>query len=107
MDGNPLSLNPGWSIGGPPTVASGQNLLGLLGTPQGISGSHNKYETDTSPTRGDLYQYGNDYALQVSQFQTLFDLQPDAGTANYNMEVLAQERQITFERSVSENPYFW
>jgi hypothetical protein len=111
MDGNPLSLTPGWSIGGPPTAASGQNLLGnllgLLGTPQGISGSHNKYETDTSPTRGDLYQYGNDYALQVSQFQTLFDLQPDAETANYNMEVLAQERQITFERSISENPYFW
>ncbi|KUJ15136.1 Cloroperoxidase [Mollisia scopiformis] len=111
MDGNPLSLTPGWSIGGPPTDASEQNLLGnllgLLGTPDGISGSHNKYETDTSPTRGDLYQYGNDYALQVSQFQTLFDLQPDAATANYNMEVLAQERKITFERSIAENPHFW
>lgn len=44
-----------WSIGGPdPRVG----LLGidLLGTPQGISGSHNKYEGDASPTRGDLYQ---------------------------------------------------
>jgi hypothetical protein len=111
MDGNPLSLTPGWSIGGPPSTASEQNLLGnllgLLGTPDGISGSHNKYETDTSPTRGDLYQYGNDYQLQVSQFQTLFDLQPDASTANYNMEVLAKERKITFERSIAENPYFW
>jgi hypothetical protein len=111
MDGNPLSLTPGWSIGGPPTTTSGENilgnLLGLLGTPDGISSSHNKYETDTSPTRGDLYQYGNDYELQVSQFQTLFDLQPDAATANYDLSVLAQERVITFERSVAENPHFW
>ncbi|CZT46035.1 related to oxidase [Rhynchosporium secalis] len=111
MDGNPLSLTPGWSIGGPPSNPSQQNLLGnvlgLLGTPQGISGSHNKYETDASPTRGDLYQYGNAYKLQVSQFQTLFDLQPDAATANYNMEVMAKERKITFERSIAENPYFF
>lgn len=57
MDGNPLSIPPGWSIGGPPknTGLLG-NLLGLLSQPQGISGSHNKYETDSSPTRGDLYQ---------------------------------------------------
>ena len=111
MDGNPLSLTPGWSIGGPPKDANEQNLLGnllgLLGAPDGISGSHNKYETDTSPTRGDLYQYGNDYTLQVSQFQTLFDLQPNASTANYDLAVLAQERKITFERSIAENPYFY
>jgi hypothetical protein len=42
-----------YSIGGP---AAGLNLLGLLGTPEGLSGSHNKYEGDVSPTRGDLYQ---------------------------------------------------
>lgn len=44
-----------WSIGGPPS----SSLLGsvsLLGTPQGISGSHNKYEGDVSPTRPDLYE---------------------------------------------------
>lgn len=28
--GNPLSLNPGFSIGGPPTGLVGQNLLGNL-----------------------------------------------------------------------------
>jgi len=44
-----------WSIGGAP--AKGLfNSIGLLGTPQGLSGSHNKYETDASPTRGDLYE---------------------------------------------------
>lgn len=44
-----------WSIGGPPP-ASLLSAVGLLGTPQGISGSHNKYESDVSPTRPDLYE---------------------------------------------------
>lgn len=43
-----------WSIGGPDSRVGG--ALGLLGTPQGISGSHNKYESDASPMMGDLYQ---------------------------------------------------
>jgi hypothetical protein len=50
IDGNLES----WSIGGP-TPAVPQ-ILGLLGEPQGISGSHNKYEADVSPARPDLYQ---------------------------------------------------
>lgn len=43
-----------WSIGGEPPggLLSG---IGLLGKPQGLSGSHNKYESDASPTRPDLY----------------------------------------------------
>jgi hypothetical protein len=44
-----------WSIGGPPK-SSLLSFIGLLGTPQGISGSHNKYEADVSPTRPDLYE---------------------------------------------------
>ena len=43
-----------YSIGGP--VNGLLNLDGLLGAPQGLSGSHNKYEGDVSPTRGDLYE---------------------------------------------------
>lgn len=49
IDGNLES----WSIGGPSPYV--QTPLGLGGIPQGISGSHNKYEGDGSPTRGDLY----------------------------------------------------
>jgi hypothetical protein len=49
IDGDLIS----WSIGGPPPTTS---LTGLLAQPQGISGSHNKYESDVSPTRGDLYE---------------------------------------------------
>lgn len=44
-----------WSIGGPPSSGL-LSSIGLLGKPQGISGSHNKYEADASPTRPDLYQ---------------------------------------------------
>lgn len=43
-----------WSIGGPSSQLA--SLPVLLSTPQGISGSHNKYESDVSPTRPDLYE---------------------------------------------------
>lgn len=41
-----------FSIGGPSYSLLG---LDLLGTPKGLSGSHNVFEGDNSPTRGDLY----------------------------------------------------
>lgn len=74
LDGDGLS----WSIGGPSEANSGIALGGLLGVPQGISGSHNKYESDVSPGRGDLYLKGNDFTLQMDQYQQLYD----AGQAN-------------------------
>lgn len=57
MDGNPISLTPGYSIGGPAPLTDpvAGAAAGFLGAPQGLSGSHNKYESDGSPTRGDLY----------------------------------------------------
>lgn len=45
-----------YSIGGPAPTLLGGLLDGLLSTPQGLSGSHNNYESDVSPTRGDLYE---------------------------------------------------
>lgn len=42
-----------YSIGGP---VADLTVAGLLGEPQGLSGSHNKYEGDVSPTRGDLFE---------------------------------------------------
>ena len=99
FDGNPISSDPGYSIGGP---ATSENILGgLLQTPLGLSGSHNNYESDTSPTRGDLYvvyvplrllrpplqrsntsmililSSGNDYLLQVDRFQEYYDALPE------------------------------
>jgi hypothetical protein len=58
MSGNITSV----SIGGKPPqggLISGVNsLLGdsLIGEPQGLSASHNRFEADASPTRADLYK---------------------------------------------------
>jgi hypothetical protein len=94
-----------WSIGGPTPYVPG--LVGLLGTPQGISGSHNKYEADVSPTRGDLYEYGNAYKVVISQFQQMFDLQKNPATANYDLSVLTPFRASRFQQSIQNNPYFF
>jgi hypothetical protein len=45
-----------WSIGGPPSASPLSSTAELLGNPQIISSSHNKYESDVSPTRPDLYE---------------------------------------------------
>lgn len=51
-----------WSIGGP-NLALPAGPGGLTAPPTGLIGSHNKYETDASPTMPDLYQYGNNYKM--------------------------------------------
>ncbi|KAF5637953.1 Aromatic peroxygenase [Fusarium sp. NRRL 52700] len=64
---NPVSLNPGYSIGGPSRFS--QNILnggGILGTPFGLSGS--KYESDVSATRPDLYMTGNNFYVILERF---------------------------------------
>lgn len=45
LTGDPVGET--WSIGGPYTPVLG----GLLSTPEGISFSHNTYESDASPAR--------------------------------------------------------
>jgi len=98
IDGNLVS----WSIGGPtPNVPS----INLLGQPQGISGSHNKYEGDASPTRGDLYLDGQDYLLKMENFQALYD----AGKAadNYDIQLLTDRRAARFKQNIETNPYFF
>ncbi|WPH01539.1 Hypothetical protein R9X50_00438500 [Acrodontium crateriforme] len=79
-----------WSIGGSPHV--------------GISGSHGNYETDGSPLKGDLFQYGSNVNLQMSQFEELYAMQPNAATANYNLDVLRQFRHSRFDESIQKNP---
>lgn len=48
-------VGTGWSIGGQQHI--------------GIGGSRGNYETDSSPTRGNLYQYGSNTDLVMSQFK--------------------------------------
>ncbi|KAI1741822.1 hypothetical protein F4680DRAFT_63304 [Xylaria scruposa] len=92
-----------YSIGGPAPSLLG--LGGLLGEPTGLSGSHNKYEGDTSPVHGDLYQYGNNLP-QVPQFTALYELGQKNGDS-VDLDVLTQYRATRFQQSVSENPYFF
>ena len=97
----------GYSIGGP--TAELPVLSGLLGTPTGLSGSHNKYENDASPIRGDLYLFGNDYENQVQYFQQFFDTQagvPD-GQENFGLDQILDFRYTRFHDSINNNPYFF
>ncbi|KAJ4312889.1 hypothetical protein N0V84_009698 [Fusarium piperis] len=105
--GNPLSLNPGFSIG---DAASGaQNLLGnlagLLGTPRGLTGSHNIIEGDSSNTRADLYVTGDASTLVLDQFKDLYKM--SSGEGDYNFDVFTERAYIRFRESVATNPNFY
>ncbi|KAK1230007.1 hypothetical protein PQX77_006918 [Marasmius sp. AFHP31] len=92
-----------FSIGGPPPIGP------ILGHPLGLSGSHNKYETDSSTTRGDLYETGDNVNLNMTQFISLFDKQagkPDS-EVNYDVPLLTQFRNERFHESIHSNPYFF
>ena len=90
-----------WSIGGTPTLAQ----AGLLGSQSnGISGSHNKYEGDSSPTRPDLYQEGNDYKTKADQFQQMID---ESGDKTINLNSLTSFRSKRFDTQIKNNPYFF
>jgi len=108
FDGNPLSTNPGYSIGGPSQYS--QNILngaGLLGTPSGLSGSHNKYETDTSATRGDLYVTGNNYHVQRDRFIEYYYAIPEDTPAPQQYTALAPFHKQRYEGSIATNSHFF
>ncbi|KAI1311430.1 hypothetical protein F5Y03DRAFT_410558 [Xylaria venustula] len=92
-----------FSIGGPTPSLLG--LGSLLGEPQGLSGSHNKFEGDASPVHGDLYQYGNNLP-RLSLFTALYELGQQNGDS-INLDVLTKHRLLRFNQSVAENPYFF
>ncbi|KAF2767076.1 Cloroperoxidase [Teratosphaeria nubilosa] len=93
-----------WSIGGTPDASVADPLGAPLGAGNGISGSHNKYESDASPTRPDLYESGNDYMTVASQFQQLIDVSPGGYVT---MDTLTQHRSNRFDTQVANNPYFF
>jgi len=97
LDGDLLN----WSIGGTPSLAQG-GVTGVLGN--GLSGSHNKYEADASPTRPDLYQAGNNYKTVTSQFQELIDYSPGGVVT---LESLTEFRSHRFDVQKQTNPNFF
>ncbi|GFG07863.1 aromatic peroxygenase [Aspergillus udagawae] len=104
--GNPLALVPSFSIGGRDTGVNNllNNLGGLLGEPQGLIGSHNFIEADSSNTRDDLYVTGNNYALNMDKFMEWYNMSTD-GT--FSMDLMAERAKIRFEQSVQTNPEFY
>jgi hypothetical protein len=96
----------------------------LLSAPQGMSGSHNKYEGDASATRADAFlNNGDASSLNLTFFKQLYDLQPGeprnqslyqhlfnqnysegSPTANFDYDVIIQHRATRRQHSVSTNP---
>ncbi|KAJ9094060.1 hypothetical protein QFC21_006161 [Naganishia friedmannii] len=104
IDGDPASLT--WSIGGEQSTLLG--LTGLFSKPQGLSGSHNKYESDSSPTRGDYYTHNGASWLQLDMFQHLYGMQAGDSGGNYDLGVLTEQARWSIQKSRAENPnFFW
>ncbi|KAH7868642.1 Chloroperoxidase [Lentinula edodes] len=92
------------------SIGEGDNsILGSLFPQNGLTGSHNNYEADVSPMKGDLFQYKNNYDVQMSQFRQLYDLQSnvsDPSQVNYDIPLLTSFRVSRFQQSIANNPYF-
>jgi hypothetical protein len=88
-------------MGGKPSLAQG-GPTGILGN--GLTGSHNKYEGDASPTRPDLYQAGNNYKCVTEQFQDLINHSPGGVVT---LDSLTQFRSDRFDTQKKTNPYFF
>ncbi|KAF4973330.1 hypothetical protein FZEAL_9346 [Fusarium zealandicum] len=103
MGGNLVSVSQGgWSkhITG--------TLGGLLGTPRGLSGTHNVFEVDGSPTRGDLYDpTGENNDMNMSYFMDLYNLQRDAEKPNYSIKVLYEHNKNRWYQTIATNPFAW
>ncbi|TVY59433.1 Aromatic peroxygenase [Lachnellula cervina] len=110
LSGSLLSLNPSYSIGNHSDDVENllDNVGGLLGSPQGLDGTHNTFEVDGSTTRGDAYDPdGNGYALNITYFKQLYDLQKDAESPDYTLDVIIDNALDRFDQAVAYNPYFY
>ena len=107
--GNPVSLSPSFSIGGPDPAVQNLlgNALGLLGEPRGIDHSHNFIEADSSPTRDDIYVTGDPVTMNLTNFETLYDMIPEGSSDFFTLDVMADFAMIRFNQSIATNPYFY
>lgn len=105
--GNPLSLNPGYSIAyaDPRSQNLLGNALGLLGTPAGLNGSHNLIEADSSNTRTDLYLGGDASTMDLAQFKKMYDMFADEDVSAF--DVFTQRAADRFHDSVMTNPDYY
>ncbi|RDW60684.1 hypothetical protein BP6252_12067 [Coleophoma cylindrospora] len=106
--GDPISLNPGFSIGGSTSKSQNilGNVLGLTGTPPGLVGSHNFIEADSSNTRDDLYVTGDSESLNMTTFMELYNMSPNE-EGDYNFDIFAKRASTRFAEAVARNPNFY
>ncbi|KAF1943015.1 Cloroperoxidase [Clathrospora elynae] len=104
--GNPLSLSPGFSIDGKSSKASNVlgNLFGVLGTPRGLSASHNIIEADGSFTRDDLYVTGDAATMNMSLF---LDTYYSIGEGGLSFDQVGARIAKRVGESVATNPNFY
>lgn len=79
----------------------------MSGTPQGLIGSHNMIESDSSNTRDDLYATGNAHTLRMDKFMAWYNMSREHPVGDYNMDVMARRAADRFQESKFENPYFY
>ncbi|KAJ4465071.1 Chloroperoxidase [Lentinula aciculospora] len=106
LDGDITTLS--FSIG-EGYLDSGSILSPVL-SQNGLTGSHNNFEADVSPTRGDLFEYGNNHDVQMIQFSQLYNLQSnisDPSQDNYDIPLLTSFRASRFQQSIENNPDFF
>ncbi|KAK7183559.1 hypothetical protein DPSP01_008439 [Paraphaeosphaeria sporulosa] len=103
--GNPLSLSPGFSIGGPGADNLLGNVLGLIGDPRGLQGSHNWIESDSSLTRDDLYVTGNAWKMNMTLFRDVYDRADKDGIIS--MDLIADQAARRWAYSIGHNPDFY
>lgn len=110
LAGNPLSLNPSYSIGN--FSADVENILdnaaGILGTPEGLDATHNTFEVDGSNTRGDAYDPNhNGIDVNMDLFKALYNLQLNATDPNYSFDLIIKYSLDRFDEVIAFNPYFY
>ncbi|KAJ6453260.1 oxidase-like protein [Mycena vitilis] len=100
-----------YSIGGPPpcnVLGSILQGLGLFGCPRGLSLTHNQFESDSSATRGDYYQFNGDaHSLQMPAFLGLYNRQAESPDANYNQSIVFAHRVRRLLDSIQQNGDFF
>ncbi|KAG8678611.1 hypothetical protein FRC09_019698, partial [Ceratobasidium sp. 395] len=94
-----------FSIGGRP---KGDNVPAAFSRIKGISSSHNKFEFDSSPTRGDAYINNGDATnVQMERFRSLYGLLPEDPASNYDLDVFTCHRKQSYDYSINNNPHYF
>lgn len=79
-------------------------ILSNVGTPQGISASHNFIEADASNTRDDVYVTGDAATMNMTLFMNLYNAMEDGVFTHDQVGAHIAKR---LEESKASNPYFY